>query len=351
MFEEMDKTRPCARPARSTKQVAAWLALLSMVLLSACSGGGGGDSTAGFSLRSLSTSMDLTEGDAAGLNIPLDLTRELGHTEPVNFSISGVTPQDSAFVNTAFTSNSLSPSVDQTSVNLTLDIGVLPIQEQQRRFVISASDGTTTEKITVTVNVKPVDRDDVYLLIGQSNMIGFGGDGTKRAGPGEPDEANDRIKQFNVTRNSEFDVFLNNSDYTDISKNFREPRITNAIDPLHIPVDEFTLDKAEDYIGLGLTFAKQALPSTSRNIILVPAAWSGTSFCNTSVAPAHWNAFETNGCALRIQPANPGNRTQGASHTRHARYRRPWSEFRRTFYRRYHVPRCGQPGRSQQLFA
>jgi len=43
-----------------------------------------------------------------------------------------------------------------------------------------------------------------------------------------------------------------------------------------------------------LTFAKQALPATSKNIILVPAAWSGTSFCDTSVAPAHWNAFETN---------------------------------------------------------
>lgn len=292
MFEEKDKKGPCAKQALCIRQIAAWLVVASAVLLSACSGGGGG-SAAGFSLRSLSTSMDLVEGDASGLNIPLDLTRDLGHTDPINLSISGVTPQDSAFVSTAFSSSSLSASVDQSSVNLTLDVGVLPILEQQRQFVISASDGITTDELTITVNVKPVDRDDVYLLIGQSNMIGFGGDGTKQAGPGEPDEVNERIKQFNVTRNSEFEVFLNDSDYTDLDKNFRDPRITNAIDPLHIPVDEFTMNKAEDYIGLGLTFAKQALPATSKNIILVPAAWSGTSFCDTSVAPAHWNALET----------------------------------------------------------
>jgi len=162
------------------------------------------------------------EGDASGLNIPLDLTRELGHNQSIELSITGVTPQDSAFVNTAFSRSSLNPSIDQTSVNLTLDVGVLPILEQQRRFVISASDGNTTDKLTVTVNVKPVDRPDIYLLIGQSNMVGFSGEigqGSKQAGPGEPDEVNERIKQFNVTRNGEFDVFLTPQDYTDISKN------------------------------------------------------------------------------------------------------------------------------------
>ena len=298
MFVEINNKGPGVLKALSVRHIAAWLTVLAAILLSACGGGGGGgDSSAGFSLRSLSTSLDLVEGDASGLNIPLDLTRELGHNQSIELSISGVTPQDSAFVNTAFSRSSLNPSIDQTSVNLTLDVGILPILEQQRRFVISASDGNTTDKLTVTVNVKPVDRPDIYLLIGQSNMVGFSGEigqGSKQAGPGEPDEVNERIKQFNVTRNGEFDVFLTPQDYTDISKNFREPRITNAIDPLHIPVNEFTLNKAEDYIGLGLTFAKQALPATSKNIILVPAAWSGTSFCDTSIAPAHWNAFETN---------------------------------------------------------
>jgi len=296
MFEETVKKGagvPKAPKAFRNTPVAAWLVLVAAVLLGACSGGSSGDNDAGFSLRSLPSSLELIEGDASGLNIPLDLTRDLGHTEPVDLSISGVTKQDSAFVNTAFSSSSLSSSTDQSTVNLTLDVGVLPILEQQRQFIISASDGVNTDELTVTVNVKPVDRDDVYLLVGQSNMIGFGGDGTKDASPGGPDEVNERIKQFNVTRNSEFDVFLKNDDYTDINKNFRDPRITNAIDPLHIPVDEFTQNKAEDYVGLGLTFAKQALPSTTRNVILVPAAWAGTAFCDTTVAPAQWNAFET----------------------------------------------------------
>ncbi len=250
-------------------------------------------SATGFTIRSQATSLDLREGDTAGLDIPLDLTRSDGHTAEVNLSITGVSDQDSAFVSTAFSSNSLTTSSNQANVNLRLDVGVLPLLEQQRTFIISASDGVETDEHTITVNVKPVERDDVYLLIGQSNMVGFGGDGTKQAWPGGEDQPNERIKQFNVTKNGEFDVFLSPADYTDVGKNFRDPLITNAIDPLHIPVDEFTQNKAETYIGMGLTFAKTALPSTSRNIILVPAAWSGTSFCNTSVAPAHWNARPT----------------------------------------------------------
>ena len=247
----------------------------------------------GFSLRSLPTSLDLREGDTAGLDIPLNLTRVNGHSARVNLSIAGVNPQDSAFVSTAFANDTLTSTVNQTNVNLRLDIGVLPVPEQQRTFVISASDGVELDEHTITVNVRPVERDDVYLLIGQSNMIGFGGDGTKQAWPGGEDEPNPRIKQFNVSKNNEFDTFLTPADYTSIDVNFENPQLITAIDPLHVPVNEFTLDKAETYIGLGLSFAKTALPSTSRNIILVPAAWSGTSFCNTSVAPAHWNALPT----------------------------------------------------------
>ncbi len=247
----------------------------------------------GFSLRAQPTSLDLREGDSAGLDIPLNLTRLNGHNAQVKLSIAGVGPQDSAFVSTAFGNDTLTSSVNQTNVNLRLEIGVLPLPEQQRTFVITATDGTEIDEHTITVNVRPVERDDVYLLIGQSNMVGFGGDGTKQAWPGGEDEPNERIKQFNVSKNNEFDTFLSPADYTSLDVNFENPQITPAIDPLHVPVNEFTQDKAETYIGLGLTFAKTALPGTSRNIILVPAAWSGTSFCNTSVAPAHWNALPT----------------------------------------------------------
>jgi len=281
------------RPLSAAARGLALLTLLLSVLLGGCSSGSGGANATDFDLRSLATSLELREGDSQGLDIPIDLTRSNGHTAQVNLSIAGISPQDSAFVSTAFSSANLTPSADQTSVNLRLDVGVLPILPQQRQFVISANDGSETDELTITVNVKPVERADVYLLIGQSNMVGFGGDGTKQAWPGGEDEVNQRIKQFNVTKNSEFEVFLSATDYTDITSNFEDPKITNAIDPLHVPVDEFTQNKAEDYVGLGLTFAKDALPSTSQNIILVPAAWSGTSFCNTSVAPAHWNAIST----------------------------------------------------------
>lgn len=266
----------------------------TLILLAGCSSGGGDGADLSFELRSLQTNSALQEGDPAGLDIPFDITRDDGYTAPVNLSIAGVTGTDSSFVSTAFSSTSLTPSADQASVNLRLDIGTLPVIQQQRQFVITASDGEQTDTLTITVNVNPVERDDVYLLVGQSNMVGFGGDGTKQAWPGGPDEPNPRIKQFNVSKNGEFDVFQSAADYTDINKNFEDPLIINALDPLHVPVDSFTLDKAEDYVGLGLTFAKTALPQTSRNIILVPAAWSGTSFCNTSVAPAHWNALATN---------------------------------------------------------
>lgn len=280
--------------------------LLSIVFLaiSACSSGSDDDdemlNASDFSLRSSPTDLQLIEGDSAGLDIPIDLTRTDGHTADITLSIEGVKAQDSAFVSTAFSNASLSPTNSQTSVNLRLEVGVLPILPQQRNFRIVATDGNQTDELTITVNVQPTESDDVYLLIGQSNMVGFGGDGQKDASPGGPDEANPRILQFNVAPNGEFDVFQTAADYTSVDQNFRAPRITQAIDPLHLPVNEFTLDKAEDYIGLGLSFAKQALPSTSRNIILVPAAWSGTSFCDTSIAPAHWNALPTDA-------ANHGN--------------------------------------------
>ena len=44
---------------------------------------------------------------------------------------------------------------------------------------------------------------------------------------------------------------------------------------------------------MGLSFAKSALPATTRNIVLVPAAWSGSGFCTDSSIDGHWNSSET----------------------------------------------------------
>ena len=266
-----------------------------LALVGGCSSetGVSGSTEGNFTLRSAIPASNLVEGEAAGLTIPLNLTRSEGHTALVSLSIEGVRADDSAFISSAFSRNSLSQNVNQSNVNLRLDVGVLPILPQQRQFRITASDGVNSDSVFVTVNVTPVQRPDVYLLIGQSNMVGFGGDGDKQQFPGGLDEKNPRILQLNVTRNNEFIQFSNGSDFVNVARNVGEPQLVQAEDPLHVPVDPSTLAKEENYIGLGLSFAKEALNATTSNIVLVPAAWAGTSFCNTNDFVAQWNALPT----------------------------------------------------------
>ena len=245
-----------------------------------------------------STVYELQEGDSAGLDIPFDISRADGYSNPVTLSISGKTASDEAFVSTAFSRNSLTQAANQASVNLRLEVGVLPILPQQRQFVISATDGNEMASVTVDVNVRPVEAADVYLLMGQSNMVGFGGDGDKRSGAGEPDEPNDRILQLNVTPNDSTNIFNTGDSFTNRNTIALSPLLVRAEDPLHVPLNADTGAKEEDYVGLGLSFAKRALLDTGRRVILVPAAWSGTSFCIRSPLNAKWNAVETSNPAL-----------------------------------------------------
>jgi len=98
----------------------------------------------------------------------------------------------------------------------------------------------------------------------------------------------------------QFGIFASRSDFTSRSKNAIAPLIVTAEDPLHIPVDDSnTSGKELDYIGLGLSFAKTALPNTTADIVLVPAAWSGTAFCDNNGGPrGQWNAQPTSDPAL-----------------------------------------------------
>ncbi|MBX2825515.1 MAG: sialate O-acetylesterase, partial [Gammaproteobacteria bacterium] len=68
------------------------------------------------------------------------------------------------------------------------------------------------------------------------------------------------------------------------------PRFVTAEDPLHESYDPSIDGKSGTFIGLGLSFAKRALGSTQRDIILVPSAWSGTGFCNNGLEHIAWNA-------------------------------------------------------------
>ena len=146
--------------------------------------------------------MQLTEGDENGLVLPLSLARTNGHSAQVDLTISGAGAGDAAFIEGGFSQPALTPGNDTTDAILRLTIGERPLMPEQRQFLIVATDGVDVDQMSFTVDVNPVAAPDVYLLIGQSNMIGFSGDGTRQAFPGGPDEPVDRILQLNVTKNN-----------------------------------------------------------------------------------------------------------------------------------------------------
>jgi len=256
---------------------------------------GGGEPSGEFTLES-NTPLSLVEGSAEGVDISFVLNRTNGHNRNVAVSVAGVTDQDDQRI--TFETNTVQLNGNQTSgtINIQLAIDDLPILSHTRSFSVTADDGTNTVSVPVAINVTPVNAPDIYLLVGQSNMVGFSGDGTKQAGPGGPDEPNPRIRQVNVSKNDQFDIFTNEAAFNSKSKNVIASNvIVQAEDPLHIPLDpNNTSGKDTSYIGLGLSFAKKALQNTEKNIILVPAAWSGSAFCiNTDGPIGQWNAQPT----------------------------------------------------------
>jgi len=291
-------------------------ALALCALLAAC-GGGGSDSpptdpqpgpilpaepsapSGNFTLRSSVGSPVLVEG-GPDLVVPLTLERLNGHDTEVTLSIAGATEADVARVTHTFDTTTLGEERGEARVTLRLDIADRSIMPGARRFYVIASDGESNSRYVLDVDVEPVDAPDVYLLVGQSNMVGSSGDGTRRADPGAPDERNDRVRQLNVPPNDGFSLFTDAED-------FRSPElasvgvpIVTAEDPLHVPAREGgEAGKGFEYIGLGLTFGKTALADTTREVVLVPAAWSGSAFCdNDAGPPGQWNARPTDVAAL-----------------------------------------------------
>lgn len=271
--------------------------LAAALLLSACSDELSDENVAqspsgDFELQLETSNRTLIEGDAAGLSIPLSIVRTNGHANTVQLSVDGVSVSDNDFISTRFSSAAVSGTNSSSELQLQLAIADLPILAHEREFIIVASDGSDSHEVLLQVDVTPVDAPDVYLLIGQSNMVGFSGDGTRQAYAGGADEPHPRIKQLNVTANDRTNTFLTQADFKSSSSNVIDPNITVAEDPLHVPLDPNNTGKDLEYIGLGLSFAKQALQNTSREIVLVPAAWSGSSFCTNEGGPnGQWNAL------------------------------------------------------------
>lgn len=280
-----------------------WLAISLILLgLSACSSDeepfltiSGGTSSGKFVIESV-PQVSLQEGAPASVTIPIKLDRKSGHIKTVMLGFESDIDGDDINIAANIVPEQLNNTESISEVNLLLPIDALPITSQQKTFYITANDGTDTARFPVQIDITPVDAPDVYLLLGQSNMVGFSGDGTKLAGIGGPDEPNPRIMQLNVTKNDQYEVFTNEAAFTSLTSNIIESnRIVQAEDPLHVPVDPSNnSSKNLSYIGLGLSFAKAALPNTEKNIVLVPAAWSGSSFCANQDAPiGQWNAQET----------------------------------------------------------
>ena len=271
------------------------------LILSACSSGGSESSTP---LQN-STEFDLVannagtvtvvEGASNAARIPLQLNRLLADaTRPITLSARGVTSADDRGVSVSFSAQTIEGNNNQSELLLWVGVDALPIQSHQRSILISATDGERTDEIEVTIDVQPTTAPDIYLLVGQSNMIGFSGDGTKRAGPGEPDEPNSRIKQLHVTYNDPNSVFTEEEAFRNVQKNVVAPAIITAEDPLHEPLNLETNRKDNEYIGMGISFAKAALNDTTADIVLVPAAWSGSAFCDNNNGPlGQWNANPT----------------------------------------------------------
>lgn len=247
-----------------------------------------GEDNGSFSI-SAPTTLSMSEG-GNGISISVQAFRNQGHSRPISLSIEGVLPADNQNLSTDFSQSTLDLGANETTLNLQVNVGMSPILTEQRDLRLTATDGLQSEELILAITVQPIDAPDVYLLIGQSNMVGFSGNG-KEAQPGGLDEPHPRILQLNVTGN-DVENFGAEENFTDTAKIAAFPRIASASDPLHESFDPSIQGKSGAFIGLGMTFAKSALADTEQNIVLVPAAWSATGFCNNGFEHIAWNATE-----------------------------------------------------------
>ena len=239
----------------------------------------------------------LVEGDPDGTAVELRLTRSDVDRGALRFSLLDDAGGASRDLSHAFDRADLDGGGTLVRLNLRLAVGMAPLLPGERRFRVRMEGAGEPVEVPLTVDVVPVEADDVYLLIGQSNMEGYSEFGSKRAGPGEPDEPIDRVRQLNVQPSSRV-AFSEPWQFTDESSNVSSPRFIRAEDPLHQPRGPAVSAKGGSYIGLGLTFAKAALERTTRTIYLVPAAWSATGFCANGQWDLAWNAQATSEPAL-----------------------------------------------------
>lgn len=232
--------------------------------------------------------VNLTEGSEVTATIRIE--RGSGYTGQVTIGARAPTQGDGADLAWTFSNTKVADNENATSINVKLGYNALPIQPQTRSLEILASDGVIQRSALLTINVAPTNLPDVYLLIGQSNMVGFSEENAKQA---DFDAPVDRILQLNVTGNDQQN-FRTLASFTSVdSIAVASPRFTPAIDPLHHGYDSRINGKGGTQVGLGLSFAKSAITNTqASNIYLVPAAWADTGFCRRDRTNTELEGFE-----------------------------------------------------------
>ncbi len=255
-------------------------------------------------LYSLNLSNDntiLIEGSEVTINV--QVARGDGHTRQINLAVEGQTQADVADLSWQFSDTQLTGAENSANLTFAMNIGPLPIQRQNRTLRILGTDGNSQTIVAVlNLEIAPTPRADVYLLVGQSNMVGFSEDFAKASDPGEPDAPNNRIQQLNVSGNGVENFSTRASFINENEIAVPGQLLTVALDPLHDGYDNRIEGKEGQRIGLGLSFAKRALNDTQSTIYLVPAAWSNTGFCRRDRADYEgelgWNARATTNPAL-----------------------------------------------------
>ncbi len=239
----------------------------------------------------------LSEGDSVGTRFTVSAVMD--GNQAVDMTVRALSAAVGQRLSVDLLNQRFDAENTNTTVTFSLPVGMRPLLEHERRFEIMASSGDQVRTLELIVDIMPIAVPDIYLLIGQSNMVGRTGDNTKDASTGGSDETHPRIQQLNVSRNDP-NLFQSEEDFSNSDNAAIDPRYIRAQDPLHEPLKSNSDSKTGTTIGPGLSFAKLALESTSQNIYLVPAAWESSGFCRSEGADDSfaWNASQTNNTSL-----------------------------------------------------
>ena len=237
----------------------------------------------------------LEEGDRDGVTIVIEVSPD--GDESIDLLLDPENPVDALGIEVSLDQQRLDSQDPSTTITFTMPVGMQPRLEHQRTFIVRATSGDETRTQTIMLDIKPVNAPDVYLLIGQSNMVGSSEEDAKQTTSGGADEQDSRIRQLNVSHNNR-DLYSSRSDFSRDANIAVEPRFIEAQDPLHEPLRINRDEKSGTKVGSGMSFAKAALGDTTQEIYLVPAAWGSSGFCDALDGQLAWNAEESNNTAL-----------------------------------------------------